>query len=217
MEFALARRNMVESQLRTNKVTEPALLDALHTVPRERFVPTAKRPQAYLDEHVQIAADRWLLPPMPIARMIQEVWPQASDNALVIGAGMGYSAALLGRVCQSVFAVESDSELVEEMGKALTELAVDNVVAIEAPLVEGYAKEGPYDVILIAGGVDQVPDTLLNQLGEGGRLVAIVGDSDGIGRATLFGKRNGVVSPRVLFDANVKQLPGFQKAPAFEF
>lgn len=217
MEFALARRNMVESQLRTNKVTEPALLDALHTVPRERFVPTARRPQAYLDEHVQIAADRWLLPPMPLARMIQEIWPQASDNALVVGAGMGYSAALLGRLCQSVFAVESDADLVTEMGKALTELALDNVVAIDAPLTEGYAQEGPYDVILLGGSVDAVPESLLDQLSEGGRLVAIVNGEGGVGRATLYGKRNGVVSPRVLFDANVKPLPGFQKAPAFEF
>lgn len=217
MDFALARRNMVECQLRTNKVTSPALLQALHAIPRERFVPTSRRGQAYFDEHVPIAADRWLMPPMPMARLIQESYPTADDNALVIGAGIGYSAAVLGRLCKSVFAVESDPELVKEMGAALTELALDNVVAVDGELTAGYPQEGPFDVIVLAGGVEEVPDAILDQLAEGGRLMAIVGAPSEIGRAMLFGKRNGVVSARELFDAQVKPLPGFARAPAFVF
>lgn len=217
MDFALARRNMVESQLRTNKVTAPGVLDALHSIPRERFLPTSRRAQAYVDEHVEIAKDRWMMPPMPMARLIHEAWPQEKDNALVVGAGMGYSAAVLGRLCRSVFALESDAGLVKEMGEALTELALDNVVAVEGPLKQGYPKEGPYDVIILAGAVDEVPDTLIDQLAEGGRLMAIVNGENGIGRAMLYGKRNGVTTPRTLFDATVKSLPGFQKAPAFVF
>lgn len=217
MDFALARRNMVESQLRTNKVTAPGVLDALRSIPRERFLPTSRRAQAYVDEHVEIAKDRWMMPPMPMARLIHEAWPQEKDNALVVGAGMGYSAAVLGRLCRSVFALESDAGLVKEMGEALTELALDNVVAVEGPLKQGYPKEGPYDVIILAGAVDEVPDTLIDQLAEGGRLMAIVNGDNGIGRAMLYGKRNGVTTPRTLFDATVKSLPGFQKAPAFVF
>jgi protein-L-isoaspartate(D-aspartate) O-methyltransferase len=217
MDFALARRNMVESQLRTNRITMPALLDAFKTVPRERFVPTNRRAQAYLDEHVEIAPGRWLMPPMTIGRLIQESYPLPTDNALVVGAGMGYSAAILGRVCNAVFALESDASLVAGMGEALTEQVLDNVVAVEGELTLGYPGEGPYEIILLAGGVEVVPDALTGQLAEGGRLMAVVGAPDTVGRATLFGKRNGAISSRVLFDATVKHLPGFQKAPAFVF
>lgn len=217
MDFAVARRNMVESQLRTNRITMPALLDAFKEVPREQFVPTGRRGQAYMDDHVEIAPGRWLMPPMAIGRLIQEAYPQPSDNALVVGAGMGYSAAILGRVCNSVFALESESSLVVGMGEALTKHVLDNVVAVEGPLIEGYPTEGPYDVILLAGAVEQVPRALTDQMAEGGRLMAIVGAPNTVGRATLYGKRNGAISHRVLFDATVKHLPGFQKAPAFVF
>jgi protein-L-isoaspartate(D-aspartate) O-methyltransferase len=217
MDFALARQNMVESQLRPNRVTAPLVVDAFRTVPRERFVPLQVRGKAYLDEHVQISDGRWLMPPMTLGRLIQEAWPLAEENAMVIGAGMGYSAAILGRLCQSVFAVETDPGLVSEMSTALTELALDNVVGIEAPLQEGYSKEAPYDIILMAGGVEEIPQALFDQLSEGGRLMAVVGAPGTIGRGTLFGKRHGVVSDRVLFDAAVKPLPGFERAPSFVF
>lgn len=217
MDFALARQNMVESQLRPNRVTAPKIVDSFRTIPRERFVPPSMRGRAYLDEHVPISVDRWLMPPMTIGRLIHEAWPLAEENAMVIGAGMGYSAAILGRLCQSVFAVESDAELVAEMSTALTELALDNVVGIEAPLTEGYPQEAPYDIIIMAGGVEEIPQALFDQLSEGGRLMAVVGDAGTIGRATLFGKRHGVISDRVLFDAAAKPLPGFERAPSFVF
>ena len=217
MDFALARRNMVESQLRTNKVTGTKLLQALHRIPRERFVPNAKRHRSYFDESIEVAKNRWLMPPMPLARLIQESYPQDTDNVMVIGAGMGYSSALYGALTRSVFAVENDPDLVEEMGGALTDLALDNVVAVEASLADGYPKEGPYDIILMTGMIEYAPQTLLDQLNEGGRLMAVVGAPGDIGRATLFGKKNGMTSTRVLFDATIKPLPGFARTPAFVF
>ena len=217
MDFALARRNMVESQLRTNKVTGTKLLQALHRIPRERFVPNAKRHLAYFDESIEVAKNRWLMPPMPLARLIQESYPQDTDNVMVIGAGMGYSSALYGALARSVFAVENDPDLVEEMGGALTDLALDNVVAVEASLADGYPKEGPYDIILMTGMIEYAPQALLDQLNEGGRLMAVVGAPGDIGRATLFGKKNGMTSTRVLFDATIKPLPGFARTPAFVF
>ncbi|MAO92542.1 MAG: protein-L-isoaspartate O-methyltransferase [Rhodospirillales bacterium] len=217
MDFALARRNMVESQLRTNKVTGTKLIQALHRIPRERFVPIAKRHRSYFDESIEVAKNRWLMPPMPLARLIQESYPQDTDNVMVIGAGMGYSSALYGALTRSVFAVENDPDLVEEMGGALTDLALDNVVAVEASLADGYPKEGPYDIILMTGMIEYAPQTLLDQLNEGGRLMAVVGAPGDIGRATLFGKKNGMTSTRVLFDATIKPLPGFARTPAFVF
>lgn len=217
MDFSLARYNMVESQLRTNKVTSPALLEAFRAVPRERFVPTAQRGQSYRDEHVKVAPDRWLMPPMPLGRLIQEAYPLASDNALVVGAGMGYSSAILGRLCRSVFALECSPELVDLMSEALTEQVLDNVVSVDGKLSEGYPKEGPYDLILLTGSVEEVSRPLLDQLAEGGRLMAVVGAPGEVGHAMLYGKRNGVISHRILFDATVKPLPGFTRAPAFVF
>lgn len=206
---------MIESQLRTNKVTDPAILSALAEVPRELFVPTNMRPRAYTDESLPIAEDRWIMAPLPLARLIHEASPTLTDNALVIGAGYGYASALLGRLVQSVFAVEDLTDLVAGMSGLMTELAIDNVVCVEGPLTDGYAKEGPYDVIVIAGGIQEVPQAIFDQLAEGGRLVVVQEDTGGLGRAMLFGKRNGQVSGRVLFDATVKPLPGFQKAKAF--
>ncbi|MEQ8441949.1 MAG: protein-L-isoaspartate O-methyltransferase [Alphaproteobacteria bacterium] len=215
MDFAVARRNMVESQLRTNKVVDPDLLNALRTIPREAFLPARLRAQAYLDEHIQLSADRWMTPPMPIARLIQEAMPGQGDNALVIGEPTGYAAAVLGALCQSVFALDQDADVVSAMGAALAGQACDNVVPIEAPLEEGLPGEGPYDVILLGGRVEFVPDTLKDQLSEGGRLMAIVGGENEVASATLFGKRNGVVSSRILFDASVKPLPGFRREKSF--
>ena len=113
--------------------------------------------------------------------------------------------------------MENDPDLVEEMGGALTDLALDNVVAVEASLADGYPKEGPYDIILMTGMIEYAPQTLLDQLNEGGRLMAVVGAPGDIGRATLFGKKNGMTSTRVLFDATIKPLPGFARTPAFVF
>lgn len=217
MDFSQARYNMVESQLRTNKVTSPVLLDAFREVPRERFVPTAQRGQAYRDEHVKVADNRWLMPPMPLGRLIQEAYPLPSDNALVVGAGMGYSSAVLGRLCRSVFALESEPELVTSMGEALTELVLDNVVSVQGALSEGYPKEGPYDLILMTGSVEEVSQALLDQLSEGGRLMAVVTAPGAVGHAMIYGKRNGAISHRILFDATVKPLPGFSRAPEFVF
>ncbi|NMM46159.1 protein-L-isoaspartate O-methyltransferase [Rhodospirillaceae bacterium KN72] len=217
MDFALARRNMVECQLRTNKIVSPDILAALHSVPRERFVPVARKGQAYSDEHVAIGEGRWLAPAMPIMRLIQEAYPSATDNALVVGAGYGYSAAILGRLCRSVFATDDNAEFVSAMSSVLTDLAADNVVAVEAPLKAGFPKEGPYDIILLDGSVSEVPQSLFDQLAEGGRLMAIVGAPGQIGRAMLYGKRNGAVSHRELFDMSIKALPGFEKEAAFVF
>jgi len=215
MDFAVARRNMVESQLRTNKVTDPDLLSALRTIPREAFLPARLKQQAYLDEHVQLSPSRWMAPPMPVARMIQEAMPAQTDNALVIGDSTGYAAALLGTLCQSVFALEEDADFVSSMGSALSEQACDNVVPIQAPLEDGLAGEGPYDIIILAGRVEVIPDALKDQLSEGGRLLAVVGGDGDVSAATLFGKRNGVVSSRILFDAAMKPLPGFAGTKSF--
>ena len=217
MDYAAARFNMVEGQLRTNKITDEGVLDAMRGLPREEFVPTQNRHLAYIDEDLEIANDRFLMEPMIAARLVQISQVQEKDTVLVIGAG--YMAAVAGCLAGTVFAVESNKELAETTGKTLTDLAMDNVVVLDGSLNDGLAKQGPYNVILFDGSVEQVPTEIVDQLAEGGRLAVVLAEAgaDKTGVAHLFVKLNGVVSSKSIFDANVQPLPGFAKEKGFIF
>jgi protein-L-isoaspartate(D-aspartate) O-methyltransferase len=216
MDYASARRNMVESQLRPNKVTDPALLDALTAVPRELFVPEPLRSVAYVDEDIPLGRGRFLMEPMILGRLLELAAVRPSDVALVIGAGLGYSAAVLARVAGRVVALEGYPEFVQQAAPVLQTLGVSNVALVEGPLAEGAPRQAPFDVILFDGAVDRVPPAILDQLAEEGRLVAVIRTA-GIGRATLMTRQAGIVASRVAFDAAVPRLPGFEPAPAFVF
>ncbi|MTI08394.1 protein-L-isoaspartate O-methyltransferase family protein [Curvivirga aplysinae] len=217
MDYAAARFNMVEGQLRTNKITDEGVLEAMRGLPREEFVPTQNRHLAYIDEDLEIANDRFLMEPMIAARLIQLTQIQEKDTVLVVGAG--YMAAVAGCMAETVFAVESDKELAESTGKTLTDLAMDNVVVLDGALTDGLAKQGPYNVILFDGSVEEVPAEILAQLAEGGRLAVVLADSasETNGIAHLYVKANGVASSKAIFDANVQPLPGFAKEKGFVF
>ncbi len=217
MDFETARRNMVESQIRTNKVTDPDVLAAMGELPRELFVPKEKRPFAYIDEDIEIARGRFLIEPAVLARLIQQAVIARGDVALVVGCGTGYAAAVVARLCDAVFALESDSELAGEAARLLSELSLDNVVVVEGPLEQGWSDQAPYDVILIDGAVGEVPETLFEQLAEGGRLLTVVRPETGMGRAVLYGRRRGAISRRELFDAAVPLLPEFRSKAGFVF
>lgn len=217
MDFAIARRNMVESQLRTNKVTDEDLLSAMRELPRELFVPAQNRSLAYIDEDIPVINSRFMMEPMVLARLFQTLQVQQQDSVLVVGSGTGYSAAVASRLAASVFALESDATLLSQANQILTDMAIDNVVAVDGALSEGYASQAPYNVILVDGAVETLPQALLDQLAEGGRLAAVVIDEEGIGRAMLYWKQRGIISHRPLFDANVKLLPGFEKKKGFVF
>ncbi len=184
MDYASARRNMVESQLRPNKVTDPALLDALAAVPRELFVPEPLRSVAYVDEDIPLGRGRFLMEPMILGRLLELAAVRSSDVALVVGAGLGYSAAVLARIAGRVVALEGDRELAQQAAQMLQNLGVSNVALVEGPLAEGAPRQAPFNVILFDGAVDRVPPAILDQLPEGGRLVVVIRTA-GIGRATL--------------------------------
>ncbi|HEY1386831.1 MAG TPA: protein-L-isoaspartate O-methyltransferase [Dongiaceae bacterium] len=212
MNYAAARQHMVDSQVRTNKVTDGRLIEAIRSLPRERFVPETARARAYLDDDVEIAPGRYLMEPMVTARLIQAAEPEADDIALVVGSGTGYAAALLARLVNTVVALESDAALAQRAGAVLSELSTDNAAVVEGPLNAGWSRHAPYNVIYLDGAVEQVPSALTNQMADGGRMIGVLLDR-GVGRATLWLKGAGAVSHRVLFDANVTPLPGFS-APA---
>jgi protein-L-isoaspartate(D-aspartate) O-methyltransferase len=217
MDFAKARRNMVESQLRPNRVTDPAIVAAMGTVPRERFVPETLADVAYIDEDLPLGGDRYLMEPMVFGRLLQEAMPGADDAALLVGCGTGYAAAVLARLCSAIFALESDSGTAAKAQALLSNLGADNVVVVEGPLEKGWADEAPYDLVLFDGAVAEVPPAIIDQLGENGRIAAVISDGDGPGRATLLQRRGGFVSRRTLFDANTPVLPGFIKSAGFVF
>ena len=216
MNFSAARHNMIESQLRPNRVTDEAILAAFDAVPREVFVPPALRSVAYVDDDIEVAPGRWLMEPMVLGRLLQAAGPRREDVALVIGCGTGYSCAVLARLVNTVVAVESSGDLVSRATQQLADLSIDNVVVLEGRLDEGHSRQAPYDLILINGAVAEMPRAIEAQLAEGGRLVTVMRDGP-VGHATLMTRTGGVVSRRVLFDAAVPPLPGFAPAPGFVF
>lgn len=217
-DFALARRNMVEGQLRPNRVTNTALLAALGELPRERFLPDAVRSVAYADEDVPLGGGRYLMEPMVLARLIQTLQPQPEDKALVVGAGRGYGAALLARLVKAVTALESEPTLAAAGAQISRELGFGDVQWVTGKLEQGAPSAAPYDVILIEGAVRQVPQALFDQLAEGGRLaVTLSGATGAMGVAQIFVKDGGVTSGRPLFEAGTPLLPGFASPPRFTF
>lgn len=219
-DFAAARLNMIESQVRPNGITDRRIIAAMEALPRERFVPASRAALAYMDEDVPLdssAGPRALIEAMAFARMLQHADIKPTDKVLVVGAGSGYGAAVVAALAGTVVALESDAALAAAAKANLAGLA--NVTLAEGPLEAGVSREQPYGVIILEGRVEEVPQALLGQLAEGGRLIAVVGGSE-LARACLFTKsgRDQVVAMRQIFDASIAALPGFAtKKPAFVF
>jgi protein-L-isoaspartate(D-aspartate) O-methyltransferase len=217
-DFTLARRNMVDGQLRPNRVTNSQLLAAIGALPREKFLPEGLSSVAYSDEDVPLGNGRFLMEPMVLARLIQTLQPRETDRALVVASGSGYGAALMAQLVKSVVAVESDAVLAAAAQSTARELGLGNIEQTVGSLEAGAAATGPYDVILIEGAVRQVPPAILEQLVDGGRMGTIVAGPPGaLGSAQLFVKVGGVASGRPLFDAGTPALPGFAPPPRFTF
>lgn len=216
----VARANMVESQIRPNDVTDPRVLKAMAEVPREAFVPVAQRPVAYVDEDLAIGEDdsgtRYIMEPMPFARLVQAADIGPDDLVLDVGCATGYSSAVIGKIANSVVALEASEDMVNRAQSELGDAGVDNVAVVQGPLTGGYPSEAPFDVIVLEGSVEAVPEALFDQLAEGGRLVAVLNDRP-VGVAVVYVKVDGVIGERRLFDASVRPLPGFQQEPAFIF
>ncbi|MBZ9882252.1 protein-L-isoaspartate O-methyltransferase [Mesorhizobium sp. CA10] len=221
-DFSERRVKMVDGQIRTTDVTSGPLIEAMLSVPREAFVGAGQQDLAYIDEDIRISdgangsGARYLMEPSPLAKLLQLAEIDASDSVLDVGCGTGYSAALLSRLARSVVALESDAALAEAAKSTLSSLGCQNVTVVTGPLPQGQAAKGPYNVIFIGGSVEEVPQALLDQLAEDGRLVAVEGRGNS-GVARLFVKAGGVVTGRRAFNAAIKPLPGFERAHAFEF
>ena len=215
--YETARAHMIESQLRPNKVTDERVIGAFAQLRRELFVPEHLRGVAYIDEDLPIGPGRYLMQPMVAARLLQIAAVEPKETALVVGAGVGYEAALLSLLARSVIALEEDAELARFGRSALVEHGIATASYVEAPLTGGHRQRAPYDVILFGGAVAEIPQEINAQLGEGGRMLAILRPAGGVGRATVMLRTGGVLAQRVIFDAATPLLPGFVPKPAFVF
>jgi protein-L-isoaspartate(D-aspartate) O-methyltransferase len=222
MDFATARRKMVDNQVRPNGVTDPGIVAAMLEVPRERFVPADKAAMAYMDSDLVVSPGgpgrrgRALLKPMVLARLIQAAGVTAADRVLDVACGTGYSSAVLARLAQSVTALEEAADLAREAAASLKELGTENVTTVVGAIEAGWPAGAPYDAILVNGAVEIDPEALLGQLKEGGRLVAVVGSGPN-GKAMLYQRVAGEISARPVFDAAAPVLAGFVRPPAFVF
>jgi protein-L-isoaspartate(D-aspartate) O-methyltransferase len=217
MNYAAARQHMIDSQIRTNKVTEPIVIEALAGLPREAFVAEAQKKLAYIDRPVAIGAGRRMTEPMVLARLLQAAHLKGSETALVVGAGTGYSAAVLSRLVRKVVALESAPELAERAKAILAQLGIGNVAVVTGDLAAGRPSDGPPDFILVDGAAEIVPEALTAQLADRGRLAVVMKDQGVVGRGTIFVKADGVVTPRTIFDADAEVLPGFTRPQRFVF
>ena len=218
--FATARQNMVDGQVRPSDVTDIRILDAMLAVPREAFVPDNKQALAYLDLDLDVSegssAKRYLIQPAVLAKMLQAAEIKEADRVLVVGCATGYAAAVIARFAPQVSATESDSALAAKAQAILARNGCGNVTVQTAPPAEGDPAKAPYDVILLNGATEIVPEQLYGQLRNGGRLVGVFAMSRPA-RATIVTHSHGDFGHRTLFDAAAPVLPGMELVPAFVF
>ncbi|MDR6899801.1 protein-L-isoaspartate O-methyltransferase [Rhizobium miluonense] len=216
MDFEAARVKMVENQIRTTDVTSHSVLNAFFAVPRENFVPERSKLLAYVDCDIEVAPGRFLMEASPLAKLLQLGAITKDDKVLDVGCGTGYVSAVLSLLAGKVIALESNEELVAQAKANLAALGYDNVTVVGGDLEKGHAADAPYDVIFLNGSIEQLPQGLLDQLGEDGRLITVIGYGHAA-RATVFMRERGAFSENVFFNASIKPLPGFAKAKEFVF
>lgn len=217
MDFARARTSMVESQIRTADVTDPALLRGFRETPRERFAPPALQPLAYADIELEVAPGRFLLRPRDLGKLLQELRPTPGARGLEAAGATGYGAAIMAHAgLSSIVTLDADPALTAAAGIAVKASGAGGVRAVTGDPAAGFAEGAPYDLIWVNGAVEILPDALLDQLAEGGRLGVIM-RAGAAGAARIYTKSGGTASYRTAFDAAPPVVPGFARAPAFLF
>jgi protein-L-isoaspartate(D-aspartate) O-methyltransferase len=213
-DFQTRRVMMVDTQIRPSDVTKFPIIEAMLSVPREVYVPRDKREAAYMGENIALRPDRVVLEPRTLAKLLDALDIQPTELVLDLGCGLGYSAAVIARLADAVVAVEEDEAMAAEAEQILSQEAVDNAAVIAGPLAKGAAKHGPYDVITIQGGVEEVPEAILAQLKDGGRIGAVFMEG-ALGVARVGYKAEGRISWRFAFNATAPVLPGFAVTHVF--
>ncbi|WP_212524496.1 protein-L-isoaspartate O-methyltransferase [Actibacterium sp. MT2.3-13A] len=213
-DYAARRRTMVDTQVRPSDVTKFPIIEAMLSVPRESYVPAARREAAYVGNNLELGGGRVMLEPRTLAKMLDALDIQPDELVLDLGCGLGYSTAVIARLAEAVVGVEENAEMAAEAQATLSQQGVDNAAVIEGPLAEGAARHGPYDVIVLQGAAEHMPQAVLDQVKEGGRIAALFMEG-ALGACRIGYKLDGVVSWRVAFNAGAPVLPGFERQRAF--
>ena len=208
---------MIDCQLRPNRIKNPLLLDAFHRIPRELFVCPEHQKLSYLDEEVSCGQGRMMLSPLVCAHLIQELELEDTDKVLVVAAGTGYSTALVSRLVGKVCALEENVRLQDVLRKNIAEMQMDNVKLIKGKLAGGSPKNMPFDKILFDAPVQDVPQGIVQQLRDGGKLAAVCEGADGLMEATIFNKIGKTLFNQALFETKGTPLPGFTREEQFVF
>lgn len=215
-DAAIARANMVENQLRPNRIDDPRVLQAMGDIPRELFVPKALRGCAYGDEDLALGQGRFLIEPLALGKLLQASEPKAEDVVLVVGDVTGYAAAVLSRLAGTVFLLLPAGEPTQPLEALLGERGCDNVVLQVGDSADGHPAQAPFDLIVLVGSVPSIPANLLEQLGDQGRLVTVV-EHGRSGKVTVARRIHGTIGRVTPFDAQVSRLPGLRQEPVFQF
>ncbi|NUH65947.1 protein-L-isoaspartate O-methyltransferase [Sulfitobacter sp. S0837] len=214
-DFAARRTTMVDTQVRPSDVTKFPIIDAMLTVPREDFVPAAQREAAYLGENLDLGQGRVVLDPRTLAKMLDHLAIENNELVLDVGCAMGYSSAVIAHMAEAVVAVEEDEAMATEAQEALAQVGADNVVVHVGPLAEGAPQHGPYDVVIVQGAVAQLPDALVEQIKDGGRIACLFME-EGLGEVRIGYKQGAQLSWRSEFNAGAPVLRGFERQVAFQ-
>lgn len=214
-DFAARRTMMVDTQVRPSDVTKFPIIAAMLDVAREDFVPVAQREAAYMGENLDLGGGRVLLEPRTLAKMLDALAITRDELVLDVGSALGYSAAVIAHMAEAVVAVEEDEDMAAEAQEGLLAAGADNVIVHTGPLAEGAPKHGPYDVIVVQGGVMDVPVALTDQLKDGGRMACLFMDG-ALGEVRLGYKRGNQISWRMAFNAAAPVLSGFRKEAVFQ-
>lgn len=215
-ESAGRRTNMVNSQLRTNRVNDQLVAAAMSKIPREDFVPKIFKEVAYIDDNIPTGPGRYILEPMIMGRLLQESNIKESDVVLDIACGSGYSTAVLSLLAGTVVGLESNAEQVAVAEKNVASLGLDSAVIVVGTITEGFSEQSPYDVIFVNGAISKPSDDLKQQLAEGGKLIAVERINE-VGKAVVYVRKGDIISRRELFDAFIPKLPEYDLKDDFQF
>ena len=225
-DFHAARQHMVDSQVRTNDVTDERVIEAMRRVPRERFVPRNQHAWAYTDRHIELtpvqdaddneAGSRWLLAPRDFSKLVQAADIKPTDAVLDIGCGRGYSTAVIAALCDTVVGLELAESDVERATETLTDIGVENAAVLQGDFTKGAPEHGPFDVIIVEGSITELPEGWAKQLVDGGRIAVVLQDGP-VGRAVVHTRAGNALGRTIVFDATVPLLAGFEIHPEFVF
>lgn len=214
-DYSERRIAMVDCQVRPSDVTKFPIIQAMLEIPREKFVPDPRRDLAYIGTHIEIGHRRVILDPRILAKMLDALDIRPNELVLDIGSGLGYSTAVIARMAEAVVALEEDESMSSDAENSFADQSVDNAIAVSGNLSEGAARLGPFDVICIQGGIEVVPESIVDQLKQGGRIGCIFA-SGPAGECRIGVKHKDKMVWRMAFNAHAPILPGFEQKKFFK-